>query len=98
MADQPQHDQDNVYIGGLAVRHRQAELGWCCGCGSRLVTRWHEEEPHWRTVCFADPSHPVDEFKRAPGIFQEARVRLARMEAAEVLRHLPEDVRASLEA
>ena len=51
-------DHDGQLVGKRSILHTTLCRDYLCGeCGSRLVTRWHDTDPHWRTVCFKNQSH-----------------------------------------
>ena len=92
------NDRDFVSVRGRAIRRTTAVRDWVCGvCGSRLVTRWSAEPPHWQTVCFAEPMHEQDEFvhKQAWAWMEHRRLTEA-AEAEDVLDHLPPELQAAI--
>ena len=97
MPDQEQ-DRYGLVIRGKHVEHRIAESSWRCGiCGSRLVTRWFEESPNWRTLCYQDRVHDSQKFIHATSsAYHEGRKRLESMQARDVFRHLPAELQETL--
>lgn len=94
------NDRYSVYIKGRAIPHNVACRDWVCGnCGGRLVTRWFEDAPHWRTLCFDDGDHDPDGFvHKGTWAYLEARRMMDGVTAREVFKHLPPEVQAAIEA
>jgi len=94
------NDRYHVYIKDRAIPHNTACRDWVCGsCGGRLVTRWFEEAPHWRTLCFHDSNHEADSFvHQGTWAYLEARRMMDGIKAREIFKHLPPEVQAAIEA
>ena len=91
-------DRDGLTIKGRHVLHSTACRDWLCGtCGSKLVTRWFEDAPNWRTVCTADDHHDPDEFVHgSTWAYLEARQQMDAMKGREVFAHLPDELQAAI--
>jgi transcription initiation factor TFIIIB Brf1 subunit/transcription initiation factor TFIIB len=90
-------DRNGVMIQGRRISHSVAARDWYCSCGYRVVTRWFEEEPHWRSVCANDESHSPDGFVHTKDIaYRQHTARMEEEKAKEVWAHLPEELRKEL--
>jgi len=90
-------DRYGVTIKGKHVPHNAAARDWYCSCGYKVVTRWFEEEPHWRSVCSNDKDHDPDEFVHTKAIpYVQFRVQAEEARAAEVLKHLPTELQETV--
>ena len=88
-------DRTYTYIRGNPIRHDTCARDFICACGSRLTTRWFDDEPHWRTVCMADPEHSPDSFITKGRAEYERHVALVEQLAAnEILSNLPPELQA----
>ena len=90
-------DRYGITIDGKHFIHSTVQRDYLCDeCGSKLATRWFEDEPgHWRTVCTADPSHDgIIHKMRAAYIEQEQMV--GAIIAADVWDGLPQELREQL--
>ena len=91
------YDRDFTYIGAVKVRHTTAARDYVCGCGANLITRWFPDDPHWRTVCTANPDHPADEFlHKTTHAYREISETERAEEARAVLRSLPEQLQVAI--
>ena len=92
------YDHNNVWVQGRPVLHSVARTSWVCGiCGSRLVTRFCDESPHWRTVCAKNPQHHPDQFvHQSRWAYIEAQQRMDAMIADDVLVHLPPELQTAI--
>jgi len=92
------YDRDYTHIKGKAVRHTTAARDWVCGaCGSRLVTHFYPDAPHWRTVCHQDEGHDPDEFvHQSTWAYVEGQRLLEAEQAKEVFAHLPLELQTAI--
>lgn len=92
--------RDFVTIRDISVRHSTAVRDWVCGtCGGRLVTRFCETAPHWRTVCGVDASHDDQKFIHKSTVeYIEHREAMNAALAEDVFKHLPADLQAAIAA
>ena len=90
--------RDFVSVRGQAIRHTTATRDWVCGtCGGRLVTRWFEDAPHWRTLCFTAPEHSQDKFvHKQSWAYIEHRRHMEAAQAQDVFDHLPPELQAAI--
>ena len=64
--------RDTQELRGKRIDHFQLCNKYLCGvCAGRLVLKYYEHEPHWRTVCFADPGHDPQAFIRRSAYEQQ---------------------------
>jgi transcription initiation factor TFIIIB Brf1 subunit/transcription initiation factor TFIIB len=93
------HTRDHVTIRGQQVLHSTAQRDWVCGiCLSGLVTKWFDDDPHWRTICKSDESHSPDGFIHKHTIpYLEHKVTADKLIADDVFAHLPEDFQEEIE-
>ena len=90
-------DRDGLTIKGKYVLHSVARRDYYCSCGYKVATRWHEEAPHWRSVCMDDEGHDQDEFIHTNALpYVQHRVMVEDMQSQEVLDGLPEEFRESM--
>ncbi len=90
-------NRDGVVIRGEHVPHSVAARDWYCECGQKVVTRWFEIGPHWRSVCSADGDHPPDNFVHTKAIeFVQWKNVQERLEAEDVLSQLPPELQAAI--
>jgi len=88
--------RDHETVRGRDILHSTLRRDYVCGeCGSRLTTRWFEDAPHWRTVCFQDTGHASSQF--VTSTTWEIQKAMATAMAEDVLIHLPDHVRAMME-
>ena len=87
-----------VYINGHQVLHATVCRDYVCGvCGSRIVSRWFADKPHWRSVCSLDPTHGTESFvTRSSLARREAQSALNQDRANEVFNHLPAALKAAI--
>ena len=86
-------DRHGVTIRGERVLHSVAARDWYCECGYKVVTRWFEDEPHWRSVCPDNERHDPDGFIHTGSIpYVQFQVAQEEARAQEVLRHLPTEL------
>lgn len=92
--------RDFLQIGPIAVRHSTAARDWMCGtCGGRLVTRFYETAPNWRTVCTRDASHDDQKFiHKSTAEYIEHREAMNAALAEDVFAHLPSELQAAIQA
>lgn len=93
------NDRDFISVRGIAIRHTTAQRDWLCGeCGYRLATRWHEDTPHWRTLCTNDPDHDPNNFvhKNSWAYIEHRRMAEA-AQAQDVFDHLPAELQAAIQ-
>ena len=90
------YDRYYTYILGKAIAHSTVARNFICGeCGGKLTTCWFDDEPHWRTVCAADPEHSPEYFITKGKAEYERHVALVEELAAnEILSHLPPELQA----
>ena len=91
-------DRDYLTVRDIQVRHSTACRDWVCGiCGGMLVTRFSDELPHWRTVCFQDAAHDDQKFvHHSTWEYLQHRDYFDAAEAREVLEHLPAELQAAI--
>jgi hypothetical protein len=95
------YDRDFTTVKGRPRRHTTLTRDWVCGvCGGRLILKWFDDAPNWRTICAKHPDeHGPDEFVHSSTwAYREDRRKMEAMTAREVLRNLPEDLQAAIEA
>ena len=94
------NDRDGVVIRGEYRLHSTLRRDWVCGtCGSRLVTRWFTDAPHWHTVCANDVGHPADDFVHGKTwAYREYKRMVEAAQAQEVFAHLPPELQAAIVA
>ena len=86
-----------VMVRGDRISHGVAARDWYCSCGYKVVTKWYDEEPHWRSVCSGDETHTPDNFFHKGTIAYIERQRQAEVaQAREVFDHLPEGLREAI--
>ena len=92
--------RDFITIRDIPVRHSTAARDWVCGtCGSRLVTRYSDTAPHWRTVCAGDESHDSQQFIHQSTMeYLEHREAMNAAMAEDVFKHLPPELQAAIAA
>ena len=93
------YDQDTTSVNGIRRLHSTLQRDWVCGiCGGRLVLRWFEDSPMWRTVCMNDQSHHPDNFvHKASWAYIEAQHQMDHLQAQEIFSHLPPELKAAIE-
>ena len=91
-------DRDCVTVKGKRILHATARRDWVCGtCGSALATTWHEEAPHWRTLCARDASHEPDGFvHKSTWEYREHRRMMNAAQAEDVFEHLPPELQTAI--
>ena len=92
------YTHDYVFVRGEPIWHSVAQRDWVCGeCGSRLLTRWFDSKPNWRTVCTGDADHLPDAFiHKGTWAYRQAQTVLETEQAQDVLAHLPTELRAAI--
>jgi hypothetical protein len=89
--------RDHLTIGVIRVRHSTAVRDWICTCGSKLVTRFFEDAPHWRTVCAADPTHDDQSFiHQSTYEYLQHRDAMDTAQAQDIFKHLPSELQAAI--
>jgi len=91
-------DREYISVRGIAIRHTTAVRDWLCGeCGSRLVTRWVADAPHWRTVCSDNADHDSEKFvHQSSWAYIEHRRQREAAQAQDVFTHLPDELQAAI--
>ena len=90
---------DHLAIGPIRVRHSTAIRDWMCPCGSRLVTHFFKEAPHWRTACAINATHDDQQFvHQSTYEYLEHREYMDAAQAQDVFTHLPDELQAAIEA
>ena len=90
--------RDHLTIGIIRIRHSTAVRDWLCPCGSKLVTRFYDDAPHWRTVCAANPGHDDQEFvHQSTYEYLEHREYMDAAQAQDVFTHLPPELQAAIQ-
>lgn len=92
------YDRDYTTVKGKPRLHTTLQRDWVCGtCGGRLVLRWFEEAPNWRTVCFDNPTHEPDGFVHSSSwAYREDRQRMEAMTADHIFKQLPDELQESI--
>ena len=90
-------DREGITIRGKHVLHSVAARDWYCKCGYGVVTRYFDDEPHWRSVCSNDETHDPDEFIHGNSVGKiQFQVMAERMMAQEVFEHLPKELQETI--
>ena len=90
-------DRRGVTIRGKHIFHSVAARDWFCSCGHKVVTRYFEESPHWRSVCSDDADHDVDQFVHTRAIpYVQFRIASEELEAEEVFGNLPPELQVAI--
>jgi len=92
------YGRDYIRIRENDVLHATARRDWVCGaCGSRLITIWREDAPHWHTVCAKNADHEPDSFvHKGTWEYLEHHRLTEAAQAEDVLAHLPADLQAAI--
>jgi len=92
------YDRDAIRIRDKRIIHSTAQRDWMCStCGSKLVTRFFDDAPHWRTVCAQDEAHDPDSFvHHSTWAYLEHKRLVEIAQADDVFAHLPPELQAAI--
>ena len=91
-------DRYGVMIRGKRVQHSTAARDWYCRCGYKIVTKYFEEAPHWRSVCASgNEGHDPDQWIHTGSLgYVEWQRMVESLTAQEVFEHLPKEVQEAI--